>query len=162
MLRLTWPYPTLCMYPPPQVLACAPSNVALPYTMYVSPRPRYSPVLRLTWPYPTLCMYPPPQVLACAPSNVAVDNLVERVAAYKKRVIRLGHPARLLESIQRLSLDAVLRHSDEAEVTEGIRQDLDKALVCILGSLQGCHSSCFFRIPGFFIILVKFDYLSFN
>ena len=102
--RLTWPYPTLCMdppapgtvlcsvylsltlhcvcipppqvlacapsnvdlsltlhyvFPPSQVLACAPSNVALPYTVYVFPRPRYSPVLHLTWPYPTLCMYPP-------------------------------------------------------------------------------------------------------
>ena len=98
-LRLTWPYPTLCMYPPPpQVLACAPSNVALPYTVYVFPCPRYSPVLHLTWPYPTLCMYsptpgtrlcsvylsltlhcvciPPPQVLACAPSNVALPYTV--------------------------------------------------------------------------------------
>ena len=80
MLHLTWPYPTLCMYPPPQVLACAPSICPLPYTVYVSPRPpRYSPVLRLSVPYPTLCMYPPPpppQVLACAPSNVALPYTV--------------------------------------------------------------------------------------
>ena len=54
---------------------------------------------------------------------------MERLAAYKSRVIRLGHPARLLESIRRYALDAVLRRSDEAQVTEGLRQDLDKALV---------------------------------
>jgi ATP-dependent RNA/DNA helicase IGHMBP2 len=42
------------------------------------------------------------KVLACAPSNIAVDNLVERLAACKIRVIRLGHPARLLDSIKHL------------------------------------------------------------
>lgn len=65
---------------------------------------------------------------------MAVDNLVERLAAYKAKVIRLGHPARLHESIQRLSLDAVLRYSDEAQVTEGIRQDMDKAVVSLQGN----------------------------
>ena len=38
------------------------------------------------------------RVLACAASNIAVDNLVERLAkaAPKLRLLRLGHPARLL------------------------------------------------------------------
>ncbi len=58
-----------------------------------------------------------------------MDNLVERLAAYKAKVIRLGHPARLLPQIQRHSLDAVLSHSEEAEVVQTVRTEIDQALV---------------------------------
>uniref|UniRef100_A0A671SUM4 DNA helicase n=1 Tax=Sinocyclocheilus anshuiensis TaxID=1608454 RepID=A0A671SUM4_9TELE len=66
------------------------------------------------------------KVLCCAPSNVAVDNLVERLAKSKVKVLRLGHPARLLESIQKHSLDAVLAHSDNTNIISDIRKDMDK------------------------------------
>ncbi|XP_014849298.1 PREDICTED: DNA-binding protein SMUBP-2 isoform X1 [Poecilia mexicana] len=69
------------------------------------------------------------KVLCCAPSNVAVDNLVERLARCKAKVLRLGHPARLLESIQKHSLDAILAQSDNANIIADIRKDIDKALV---------------------------------
>ncbi|NWI33161.1 SMBP2 protein, partial [Sula dactylatra] len=67
------------------------------------------------------------KVLCCAPSNVAVDNLVERLAGYKARILRLGHPARLLETIQQHSLDAVLARSDNAQIVADIRKDIDQA-----------------------------------
>lgn len=69
------------------------------------------------------------QVLCCAPSNVAVDNLVESLARWKAKVLRLGHPARLLESIQKHSLDAILAKSDNANIIADIRRDIDKAFV---------------------------------
>ncbi|TKS73523.1 DNA-binding protein SMUBP-2 [Collichthys lucidus] len=69
------------------------------------------------------------KVLCCAPSNVAVDNLVERLAQCKAKVLRLGHPARLLESIQKHSLDAILAQSDNANIIDDIRKDIDKAFV---------------------------------
>ncbi|NXN97066.1 SMBP2 protein, partial [Rhinopomastus cyanomelas] len=68
------------------------------------------------------------RVLCCAPSNVAVDNLVERLAAAKSRVLRLGHPARLLQPIQHHSLDAVLARGDDAQIVADIRKDIDQAL----------------------------------
>ncbi|XP_069018253.1 DNA-binding protein SMUBP-2 [Embiotoca jacksoni] len=71
------------------------------------------------------------KVLCCAPSNVAVDNLVERLARCKAKVLRLGHPARLLESIQKHSLDAILAQSDNANIIADIRKDIDKAFVGI-------------------------------
>ncbi|CAB1426957.1 unnamed protein product [Pleuronectes platessa] len=67
------------------------------------------------------------KVLCCASSNVAVDNLVERLARCKAKVLRLGHPARLLESIQKHSLDAILAQSDNANIITDIRKDMDKA-----------------------------------
>ncbi|NXW07397.1 SMBP2 protein, partial [Fregetta grallaria] len=67
------------------------------------------------------------KVLCCAPSNVAVDNLVERLAGYKARILRLGHPARLLEPIQQHSLDAVLARGDNAQIVVDIRKDIDQA-----------------------------------
>ncbi|XP_049928331.1 DNA-binding protein SMUBP-2 [Epinephelus moara] len=69
------------------------------------------------------------KVLCCAPSNVAVDNLVERLAQCKAKVLRLGHPARLLESIQKHSLDAILAQSDNANIIGDIRKDMDKAFM---------------------------------
>ncbi|XP_061465901.1 DNA-binding protein SMUBP-2 isoform X2 [Rhineura floridana] len=69
------------------------------------------------------------KVLCCAPSNIAVDNLVERLADCKERILRLGHPARLLESIQHHSLDAVLARGDNAQIVADIRKDIDRAFV---------------------------------
>lgn len=74
----------------------------------------------------------PVQVLCCAPSNVAVDNLVERLAQCKVKILRLGHPARLLASIQKHSLDAIIAHSSNADIIDDIRRDIDKAFVSIL------------------------------
>ncbi|NXF92605.1 SMBP2 protein, partial [Eubucco bourcierii] len=68
------------------------------------------------------------KVLCCAPSNVAVDNLVERLAGCSVRILRLGHPARLLEPIQKHSLDAVLARGDNAQIVADIRKDIDQAL----------------------------------
>ncbi|NXF10752.1 SMBP2 protein, partial [Smithornis capensis] len=67
------------------------------------------------------------KVLCCAPSNVAVDNLVERLASSRARILRLGHPARLLEPIQQHSLDAVLSCGDNAQIVADIRKDIDQA-----------------------------------
>ncbi|XP_062041322.1 DNA-binding protein SMUBP-2 [Lepus europaeus] len=69
------------------------------------------------------------KVLCCAPSNVAVDNLVERLARCKQRIVRLGHPARLLPSIQQHCLDAVLARSDGAQLVADIRKDIDQVFV---------------------------------
>jgi len=53
------------------------------------------------------------KVLACAPSNLAVDNLLERLAAAGEKVVRLGHPARVLPGLQAYTLDAqVEEHPD--------------------------------------------------
>ncbi|XP_066407768.1 DNA-binding protein SMUBP-2 isoform X2 [Molothrus aeneus] len=67
------------------------------------------------------------KVLCCAPSNVAVDNLVERLAGCRARLLRLGHPARLLQPIQQHSLDAVLARGDNAHIVADIRRDIDHA-----------------------------------
>ncbi|NXX10761.1 SMBP2 protein, partial [Podargus strigoides] len=67
------------------------------------------------------------KVLCCAPSNVAVDNLVERLAGSRARILRLGHPARLLEPTQQHSLDAVLARGDNAQIVADIRKDIDQA-----------------------------------
>ncbi|NXB60801.1 SMBP2 protein, partial [Struthidea cinerea] len=67
------------------------------------------------------------KVLCCAPSNVAVDNLVERLAGGRARLLRLGHPARLLQPIQQHSLDAVLARGDGAQIVADIRRDIDQA-----------------------------------
>ena len=56
------------------------------------------------------------KVLCCAPSNVAVDNLLERLARNKIRVVRLGHPARIHADLQKYTLDAQINCSDQTSI----------------------------------------------
>ncbi|KAL0629415.1 DNA-binding protein SMUBP-2 [Plecturocebus cupreus] len=96
------------------------------------------------------------QVLCCAPSNIAVDNLVERLALCKQRILRLGHPARLLESIQQHSLDAVLARSDSAQIVADIRKDIDQVFVGVMASV---HEQVFY-LSAFLLLFSSVD--SFN
>ena len=68
------------------------------------------------------------KVLVCAPSNVAVDNLVERLARVKVKVVRLGHPARVSADLQQHSLDAIISSSDEGALVRDIYKELDETL----------------------------------
>ena len=45
------------------------------------------------------------RVLACAPSNLAVDNLLERLLATQERALRIGHPARVMPTLRKHTLD---------------------------------------------------------
>jgi superfamily I DNA and/or RNA helicase len=45
------------------------------------------------------------RVLACASSNTAVDNLLERLIRSTPGVVRVGHPARVFESLREHTLD---------------------------------------------------------
>ncbi|HZU97692.1 MAG TPA: AAA domain-containing protein [Planctomycetota bacterium] len=56
------------------------------------------------------------RVLACAPSNHAVDNLVERLVAAKEPVVRVGHPARVSESLREHTLEAKVERTPSREV----------------------------------------------
>ena len=69
------------------------------------------------------------KVLACAPSNIAVDNIIERLHVMnpKLRIVRIGHPARLLESVQQFCLDALVANSaDYASSTQTVKKDIQK------------------------------------
>ena len=68
------------------------------------------------------------KVLCCAPSNVAVDNLLEKLTAKLKKVVRLGHPARMNQALQRHSLDAIVSCSDQTQLVQDVRADIDKTL----------------------------------
>ena len=76
------------------------------------------------------------QILVCAPSNIAVDNVVERLAGHGVRLVRLGHPARQLPTIQKHSIDALLSTSDERQLVLDVRCDMDKTLVSLFQPRQ--------------------------
>ncbi len=65
------------------------------------------------------------RVLACADSNVAVDNLAERLIRRGLRVVRLGHPAKMLPSLEEHSLTHLMtKHSRYSEL-QALREKLD-------------------------------------
>eukprot|EP00850_Spirogloea_muscicola_P015834 SM000124S25966 [mRNA] locus=s124:397244:402090:- [translate_table: standard] len=64
------------------------------------------------------------KVLACAASNIAVDNLVERLATQNVKLVRLGHPARLLPQVLECSLDAQVLRSDNSALANDARKQM--------------------------------------
>jgi superfamily I DNA and/or RNA helicase len=59
------------------------------------------------------------RVLASAPSNIAVDNLLEKLLDTDLRVVRMGHPARILDSLRHATLSAqVAEHFDQSAIRE--------------------------------------------
>ncbi|MCO5594805.1 hypothetical protein L7F22_048839 [Adiantum nelumboides] len=67
------------------------------------------------------------KVLACAASNIAVDNMVERLSSHKVKLVRLGHPARLLPQVLEKALDAQVMKADNSALANDVRKEM-KAL----------------------------------
>jgi len=68
------------------------------------------------------------RVLASAPSNIAVDNLLEKLLDTGLRVVRMGHPARILDSLRHATLSAqVAEHFDQSAIKE-IDQERERLL----------------------------------
>jgi ATP-dependent RNA/DNA helicase IGHMBP2 len=67
------------------------------------------------------------KVLVCGPSNISIDNIVEKLSDAKmKKIVRLGHPARIMDSIIKHSLDYNLIHGEGSSVVINIRKDIEK------------------------------------
>ncbi|PKA50141.1 Regulator of nonsense transcripts 1 like [Apostasia shenzhenica] len=64
------------------------------------------------------------KILACAASNIAVDNIVERLYPYRVKLVRLGHPARLLPQVLESALDAQVLRTDNSSLANDIRKEM--------------------------------------
>ncbi|NVM24184.1 MAG: IGHMBP2 family helicase, partial [Desulfobacterales bacterium] len=62
------------------------------------------------------------KILAAADSNVAVDNLVERLDRIGVNVVRIGHPARVIPSLRRRSLDYLVQEESEYTKAQELRE----------------------------------------
>ncbi|GKV32632.1 hypothetical protein SLEP1_g41226 [Rubroshorea leprosula] len=67
------------------------------------------------------------KILACAASNIAVDNIVERLVPHRVKLVRLGHPARLLPQVLDSALDAQVLQGDNSSLANDIQKEI-KAL----------------------------------
>ncbi len=62
------------------------------------------------------------KILAAADSNVAVDNLVERLDEIGVKVVRIGHPARVIPSLRKRSLDYLVQAVPEYIKAQELRK----------------------------------------
>eukprot|EP01027_Heterolobosea_sp_BB2_P010775 GEZU01015771.1.p1 GENE.GEZU01015771.1~~GEZU01015771.1.p1 ORF type:complete len:457 (-),score=170.22 GEZU01015771.1:61-1431(-) len=65
------------------------------------------------------------RVLVAAPSNIAVDNVVEKLSEHRIKMVRIGHPARLLPSVVEHSLDSRIHYSEGSKIVADIRKDIN-------------------------------------
>lgn len=63
------------------------------------------------------------RVLAVAPSNIAVDNLFERLLAAGERVVRLGHPARVLPELRDHTLDLLVENHPDVKMARKLARE---------------------------------------
>lgn len=66
------------------------------------------------------------KVLACAPSNTAVDNLLERLARFDLKVVRVGHPARVQPELQSHTLDALVERDPAMDLVHDLLREAEK------------------------------------
>lgn len=64
------------------------------------------------------------RVLASAPSNIAVDNMVEKLLPWNLRIVRMGHPARIMEPLRHVTLSALEEEHPSHEKV--VRMDHDR------------------------------------
>ncbi len=99
------------------------------------------------------------RVLATAPSNTAVDNLVEKLAERRIDVLRIGHPARVQESLLSHTLDAMADSDPAMEIVRQLRRDAAKCsrkrrnalavdLSPVLVKICGGKPSSFAKMPN--------------
>jgi len=68
------------------------------------------------------------RVLACAPSNTAVDNILEKLVDMLPNVLRVGHPARVFESLRGHTLDELVENDPSSSVIDQMRRDVDQLI----------------------------------
>ncbi|CAR21824.1 Helicase ATP-binding domain-containing protein [Lachancea thermotolerans] len=73
------------------------------------------------------------RVLVCGPSNIAVDTILERLAKVMpgESLLRIGHPARLLESNLSHSLEVLSKSGDAGAITKDISKEIDDTIASI-------------------------------
>lgn len=68
------------------------------------------------------------RVLACAASNTAVDNLLERLVSMMPSVVRVGHPARVFESLRGHTLDELVEADSSTKVVRDMWREIDELM----------------------------------
>lgn len=76
-----------------------------------------------------LKIYPEKRILVTAPSNIAADTIVERLSGFfngdDSKLVRIGHPARILRSTRKHSLDYLVSKNGADELDD-LEKDLSK------------------------------------
>ncbi|KAK9453014.1 P-loop containing nucleoside triphosphate hydrolase protein [Dipodascopsis uninucleata] len=79
------------------------------------------------------------RVLVCGPSNVSIDTIVERLDNLLPRwqVIRIGHPARVLESQVGHTVDVATKASEAGQIVRDVRAEIDGKLSTVRKTRNG-------------------------
>lgn len=68
------------------------------------------------------------RVLASAPSNIAVDNMVEKLLKWDLRIVRMGHPARIMEPLRHVTLSALEEDHPARELKAEMEEERRKLM----------------------------------
>ncbi len=66
------------------------------------------------------------KVLATADSNVAVDNMVDFLTNKDKKVVRVGHPARVTKNLREHTLDFIVKDNGKYKRAGNLREEVEE------------------------------------
>lgn len=90
------------------------------------------------------------RVLVCGPSNISVDTLLERLHPHfnGNQLLRIGHPARLLEANLQHSLDIVSKTCDSGQIVRDVQVNIDQQLRKISKTKSGREKYTMYKEIG--------------
>lgn len=67
------------------------------------------------------------RILVCSASNLAVDNILERLTPHLPSTVmsRIGHPARILPSLMKSTLDYQINYSNNGQITKDVKDEIE-------------------------------------
>ncbi|KAI8460315.1 P-loop containing nucleoside triphosphate hydrolase protein [Phakopsora pachyrhizi] len=68
------------------------------------------------------------RILVVAASNLAIDNIAERLLGLGLPLTRLGHPARILETLSRSTLEHQVNTSEDSEIIDDLKREINENL----------------------------------
>jgi ATP-dependent RNA/DNA helicase IGHMBP2 len=63
------------------------------------------------------------KVLITAPSNLGVDNMIQKLASFGEKIVRIGHPARVMPELHSYTLDQQVEKHEDAKLARKMQKE---------------------------------------
>ena len=67
----------------------------------------------------------PLKILICGPSNLSVDNILEKLISFNLKMVRIGHPVKVIDTCLKYCLDNCIKTSDSGRLAQDVQREIN-------------------------------------